>query len=131
MTLLPKQVGNRYPTSRLLNFSSYFRKWSNLWSDRFFVWLLKSRMRKKVNVYKGFRAFGKPATENRLHAPKENTLPNLLQHKFCGYRFCKPGSVVGNHLSCLYVTTKLCAASLLNYGRGDRAFLPFAGRCFG
>ncbi len=48
-----------------------------------------------------------------------------------GYCLYKPGSVVGNHLSCFGVTAKFCAASLLIYGRGSRAFLLFAGRCFG
>jgi hypothetical protein len=52
-----------------------FCKWSNLWSDRFFVLVLRKRMCKKVSIYKGFRAFGKPATENRLHAPKASALP--------------------------------------------------------
>jgi hypothetical protein len=32
-------------------------------------------MREKVNVYNGFRAFEKTATENRLHAPKLRALP--------------------------------------------------------
>ena len=32
-------------------------------------------MCKKVSIYKGFRAFEKPATENRLHAPKASALP--------------------------------------------------------
>ena len=32
-------------------------------------------MCEKVSIYKGFRAFGKPATESRLHAPKASALP--------------------------------------------------------
>ena len=36
-------------------------------------------MREKVSIYKGFRAFGKPTTENRLHAPKAGTLPTELR----------------------------------------------------
>ena len=31
--------------------------------------------REKVNACKGFRAFGKPTTETRLHAPKRRALP--------------------------------------------------------
>jgi hypothetical protein len=57
-----------------------FCKWSNLWSDRFFVLVLDKTMREKVCVYKGFQAFGKPATENRLHAPKSGALQTALHH---------------------------------------------------
>ena len=62
---------------KILNFKS-FCKWSNLWSDRFFVWVLGKRICEKVSIYKFFWAFGKPATENCLHAPKPGALPTAL-----------------------------------------------------
>ena len=46
-----------------------------MWSKHFVGVFLKRVMPEKVNVYKGFQAFGKPATENRLHAPKPSALP--------------------------------------------------------
>ena len=54
---------------------SVFCKWSNLWSKHFVGVFLKRQTAEKVCVYKGFQAFGKLATENRLHAPKRRALP--------------------------------------------------------
>jgi hypothetical protein len=61
-----------------IRFLVNFRKWSNLWSKHFVGVFLKRVTPEKVSIYKGFRAFGKPATENRLHAPKPGALPTAL-----------------------------------------------------
>jgi hypothetical protein len=58
-----------------IRFLVIFRKWSNLWSDHFFVLVLEKRMCEKVSIYKGFRAFEKSRSQNRLHAPKRRALP--------------------------------------------------------
>ena len=59
-----------------IRFLVIFRKWSNLWSDHFFVLVLEKRMCEKVSIYKGFRAFEKSRSQNRLHAPKARALPD-------------------------------------------------------
>ena len=59
-----------------IRFLVTFRKWSNLWSDHFFVLVLEKRMCEKVSIYKGFRAFEKSRSQNRLHAPKARALPD-------------------------------------------------------
>ena len=61
-----------------IRFLVIFRKWSNLWSDHFFVLVLEKRMCEKVSIYKGFRAFEKSRSQNRLHAPKPGALPTAL-----------------------------------------------------
>ena len=81
-----------------IEFYVVFCKWANLWSDRFFVWILEMGMREKVNACKGFRAFGKPATENCLHAPKARALPTALHPevliiKFAPYSAIKKGLI--------------------------------------
>ena len=70
-----------------IEFLRFFRKWSNLWSDRFFVFVLEKRMCEKVSIYKGFQAFGKPATESRLHAPKARALPTALHPEIFNFLF--------------------------------------------
>jgi len=61
-----------------IRFLVNFRKWSNLWSKHFVGVFLKRVTPKKVNVYKGFRAFEKSRSESRLHAPKAGALPSAL-----------------------------------------------------
>ena len=61
-----------------IRFLVNFRKWSNLWSKHFVGVFLKRQTAEKVNVYKGFRAFEKSRSENRLHAPKPGALPIAL-----------------------------------------------------
>ena len=53
----------------------YFCKWSNLWSKHFVGVFLKRVTPEKVSVYKGFQAFEKSRSGNRLHAPKRRALP--------------------------------------------------------
>ena len=60
-----------------IRFLVIFRKWSNLWSDHFFVLVLEKRMCEKVSIYKGFRAFEKSRSQNRLHAPKPGAIPSF------------------------------------------------------
>ena len=64
-----------------IRFLVIFRKWSNLWSDHFFVLVLEKRMCEKVSIYKGFRAFEKSRSQNRLHAPKARALPISLRER--------------------------------------------------
>ena len=58
-----------------IRFLVNFRKWSNLWSKHFVGVFLKRQTAEKVNIYKGFRAFEKSRSQNRLHAPKRRALP--------------------------------------------------------
>jgi hypothetical protein len=47
---------------------------------------LKRQKAEKVNVFKGFRVFGKPATENRLHAPKARALPTAPHPEILSFK---------------------------------------------
>lgn len=58
---------------------SFFRKWSNMWSDQFFTGFLKNWNAEKVNVFKGFRRFRKFCRRERRLTPERCALPAALR----------------------------------------------------
>ena len=58
---------------------SFFRKWSNMWSDQFFTGFLRNWNVEKVNVFKGFRRFRKFCRRERRLTPERCALPAALR----------------------------------------------------